>query len=61
MNSKAAKQLRKAIDEQYPNMDAGMKKKIFKEGKRQFNNLSHIEKGKPVIEIKGESDVGHTE
>ncbi len=57
MNAKQAKQLRKAIREQYPNMDEGMQKKIFKEGKRQFESLSHLEKGKPVIEIKGEENV----
>lgn len=52
MNSKAAKQLRKAIEEQYPNLDKSMKKKIFKEGKRQFEKLNSEEKGKNVIEIK---------
>lgn len=52
MNSKAAKQLRKAIDEQYPNLDKNMKKKIFKEGKKQFEMLNHKEKGKDVIEVK---------
>ncbi len=52
MNSKACKQLRKAIDEQYPNLDKSMKKKIFKEGKKQFEALSSQEKGKDVIEVK---------
>jgi len=52
LNAKAAKQLRKAIEEQYPNLDKNMKKKIFKEGKKQFEILSPNEKGKDIIEIK---------
>jgi len=61
VNRKACKELRKAIREQYPNLDPKMQKHIFKEGKRQFLNLSHVEKGKPVIEIKGAEDVRRKE
>lgn len=52
MNAKACRELRKTIDEQYPNLDKSMKKKIFKEGKRQFEALNSHEKGKDVIEVK---------
>lgn len=52
MNAKACRELRKTIDEQYPNLDKNMKKKIFKEGKKQFEMLNHKEKGKDVIEVK---------
>jgi hypothetical protein len=52
MNSKACRELRKAIEEQYPNLNKSMKKKIFKEGKKQFEILSPKEKGQDIIEIK---------
>lgn len=52
MNTKQCKQLRKAIREQYPNIDKSVFKKLFKEGKRQFESLPANEKGKDIIEIK---------
>lgn len=52
MNSKACKQLRKAIREQYPNIDKSVFNKLFKEGKKQFESLTADEKGKDIIEIK---------
>lgn len=52
MNSKQAKALRKAIKEQYPNIDKSVFKKLFKEGKKQFESLSSQEKGREIIEIK---------
>lgn len=51
MNSKQSKALRRAIREQYPNIDKGMAKKLFREGKRQFNSLTANEKGQDVINI----------
>lgn len=52
MNSKQAKALRKAIREQYPNVDKSVFKKLFKEGKKQFESLTSKEKGAEVIKIK---------
>jgi len=52
MNTKACRELRKTIEEQYPNLDKSMKKKIFKEGKRQFEKLNSKEKGQNIIEVK---------
>ena len=52
MNTKQCKSLRKAIREQHPNINKSMFKKLFKEGKRQFESLPSKERGQDIIEIK---------
>jgi hypothetical protein len=49
MNSKQAKALRKAINEQFPNKTANEKKQIYKDGKKQFAELNHTEKGGLIV------------
>ena len=52
MNAKACKAPRREIKQQYPNADKSVKKRLFKEGCRQFKFLTAKEKGEDVIEIK---------
>lgn len=52
MNTKQVKALRKEINRMYPNADKAMKKKLLKEGKRQYGQLTSKEKGQDIIELK---------
>ena len=52
MNSKQCRSLRRAIKEQYPDVDPSVLKKIYKEGKRQYKNTSNIQRNNNVIVIK---------
>lgn len=52
MNTKQARELRKAIKEQHPNINESTFKRIYKEAKKQYKNLNEEDKSKDVIEIK---------
>jgi len=44
MRNKIAKEIRKFIRTEYPNLDDNKKKRLFKEITRQFKQKSHIDK-----------------
>ena len=51
MNTKQARELRKAIREQYPKLNESAFRRIYKEAKKQYKNLSSQDKDKDIIEI----------
>lgn len=52
MNTKQARELRKAIREQYPNINESVFRRIYKEAKKQYKSLNSENKSKDIIEIK---------